>query len=283
MSSKQSIAIAAVSGALVAGLAVAGFFYFGGEAAPEDAVASAPAAAETVAAAGPAAAQAALPTGAQVIKDIFGIVSESGVDVATSSQELTNVWHVQTFESRGETVHAVLTKSQYVDPTDGTVIDSHATAPAISAIAYRRVGAKWEPAGQRKHFAHLGAWGDAPESTPAQLLEFPGDAVALLFDTGGSGQGYTETGKAVFLWGSGEWQDLGFIQTGGDNSGAALSADDSYAFTGTVSAVSGTERYPDLLVTRSGTQRDDSDKIVPAKNALFRLKGTQYEESTSKD
>jgi hypothetical protein len=110
------------------------------------------------------------------------------------------------------------------------------------------------------------------------VLQFPSGAVAFLVDEAGGARGYTQAGKGIWAFANGEWRDLGFVQTGGDNAGAAAASGARYRFTGEISMASGTRTWPDLLVTRSGTIRDEADRVVPATDTRYVFTGKGYEE-----
>jgi hypothetical protein len=211
--------------------------------------------------------------------DLFG-VQASDDTIATGPAESTSLWHQQGFVLGGGPARAVFTQSRQLDPLNRRLLA--AEAPSMSAAAYRLADGQWKLAGASMDFARAG-WGDSrrPQG-PVQVLAFPSGAVAFLFDQPRSGHGYTQAGKAVWVFANGEWRDLGFVQTGGDNAGAATRPEGRFRFTGTVTLAPGTRTWPDLLVARSGTIRDEADRVVPVAGTRYVFTGKGYEEVLAK-
>ena len=279
MASKQSILIGVLAGAFAVAAGTAGYLYGKVQATSVGAQAKAvtPVQATAAPAASVAVQQAAAPDGVRAITDIFGTAPQAGA-LATANS-LTKPWYAQTLARGQEQLHIVFSATQELDPATRKPVDAHAQAPAISAAVYRLQGNDWQLESTAKAFAQFGAWGEAGKlDRRADVVTFPSGVLGLLLDTSESGQGYTEVGKRVWAYSNREWRDLGLVQTGGDNDGAAVDDKDRYEFKGTVSVLPGVEPFPDLRVARTGTNRDDSGKIGPAKDTAFHYNGKEYVE-----
>jgi hypothetical protein len=214
----------------------------------------------------------------RAFSDLFGVQTGDSL-AATGAAQRTSLWHQQEFTLAGAPAQAVFTQTRQLDPVTRRPLAGQAEAPSISAAAYRLADGQWKLAGASKEFARTAGWGEAGQPHgPVQVLDFPSGTVAFLFDQGGSGHGYTQVGKCIWAYASGEWRDLGFVQTGGDNAGAAAGPGERYHFAGTVSMAAGTRTWPDLLVTRTGTIRDERDRVVPVADTRYVFTGRGYEE-----
>lgn len=213
--------------------------------------------------------------------DLFGMPTAATV-LPTGPRESTSLWHQQAFLLGGAPALVVFTQTQRL-AVDGQPAPKRTEAPSISAAVYRLDDGHWKLAGASRDFARAGAWGEVPApSRPLQVMEFPDGAVAFLADEAGGTGGETQVGKSVWAFAHGAWHDLGFVQTGGDNEASANSEEEPYSFTGNIFVVPGAGPYPDLLVDREGTMRDDRDNVVPATDVRYVFTGRSYEEAPAR-
>jgi hypothetical protein len=229
--------------------------------------------------------QTLTPTATEALTDLFG--TKTGTDKINSApDELTSIWFAQSFNQKADKFYVVFTKTQTIDPETKAVSDGHATGVSIGAVVYQQIAGKWQLYSKQTRIAETGSWGDAPNTKQAQILELSPGNLAFLIEAGGTGQGYTEEGKAVFGYTNKTWKDLGFVQTYGDNAGAC---DDSkqqadsglsacWEFSGeiTVTKTGKNPAYPDLLVLHQGTTSDENNKIIPVSNSSYFYNGEQY-------
>lgn len=226
------------------------------------------------------------PDGNQALTALFSITTSNG-QVKPDNNTLASVWFEQSFNDGEQEYHVVFIKNQMVDPDTHEIYGSHADAPVISAVVYKQVNGKWELASKQAEIGAFGSWGDAPEVEKAQILTLSKGNIAFLLDIGYSGQGYTNSGKSIFAYRNNQWSQLGYLQTGGDNSGVCddEAKDDfmppCWTFEGSISlAKSGANPdYPDLQVTRTGTMEDEDGKIVPVENSVYSFNGEEYQEA----
>ncbi|NML46812.1 hypothetical protein HHL11_23915 [Ramlibacter sp. G-1-2-2] len=210
--------------------------------------------------------------------DLFG-VSTAATVLPTGPRESTSLWHQQGFLLAGDPALVVFTQTQRLAP-DGRPALARAEAPSISAAVYRLSDGRWKLAGASRDFAHARAWGEAPAPRgPLQVMQFPDGAVAFFVDEAGESLGDTQVGKSVWAFANGAWHDLGYVQTGGDNESATGSEEEPYRFSGSISMVPGSGRYPDLRVDREGTMQDDQDRVVTATDTRYVFTGRSYEEA----
>ena len=207
----------------------------------------------------------------RAFNDLFATQADAP-EADTGPGEHTRLWHQQALLLAGTPAQAVFTETRFDQPPGA--------ASSISAATYRLVDGQWKLAGASRDFARAGASG-APVARPRgplQVLQFPSGTVAFLIDQQDRAHGYTQSGEAIWAFAKGEWRDLGFVQTGGDNAGAAVAAAERYRFTGTVSMAPGSRTWPDLQVARSGTIRDEHDRVVPVTDTRYVFTGKSYEE-----
>lgn len=233
----------------------------------------------------------ALPSAAESLTALFGIKAITN-QVANSPSQLSSVWFSQPFTQAAGKFQVVFVKTQSLDPESGTVLESHADAATISAVVYQLENNQWQLFSKQINFGSFGSWGDVPKIDQTQTLQLSPDRLVFLMDSGFTAQGYTEAGKGLFSFNlqTKLWKDLGFITTGGDNSGVcdetvALTPDSMslpcWQFSGDITLAGKTENssYPNLLVTVKGTMNDDNNKIIPATNRLYVFKGDHYVEN----
>jgi hypothetical protein len=231
-----------------------------------------------------------LPTAANALSDLFA-VKTSADKVNNAPDQLSSLWFEQSFSQDKQQFHAVFIKTQSIDPESKAISESHADGANISVVVYQLLDKKWQFFSKQINVGTLGSWGDVPKTTSVKTLQLSPDNIAFLFETGSTGQGYSETGKGLFSYNvaNKQWKDLGFIQTGGDNAGAC---DDSpqpadsllsacWQFSGEITLTKAGQNpaYPDLLVKQKGTTSDDNNKIVPISDHLYVFNGEQYVEA----
>jgi hypothetical protein len=266
------------SGWITAGIVLATFAAAGFRAWHHQPLAAPSSPAVRLAANMPAVAGAAPFEPTRAFADLFGIPTGAS-ELPTGPQESTTLWHEQAFGLEGAPALVVFTQTQRL-LADGQQPLGRSEPPSISAAVYRLGDGHWKLASTSRDFARAGAWGEAPPPRrPLETLAFPDGAVAFLVDQSGGGMGYTQVGKSVWAYAHGEWHDLGFVQTGGDNEGAAANDDEPYSFSGSIAPEPGASPYPDLLVARSGTMHDENEHIVPATDTRYVFTGRSYEEA----
>ncbi len=232
----------------------------------------------------------ATPDSNQALTALFSITT-SNKQVKPSKDTLASVWFEQSFDDGLDKYHAIFIKNQMVDPDSNEVYGSHADAPIISAVVYKRVNGKWELVSKQAEIGAFGSWGDAPDVEKAQVLTLAKGNIAFLLNIGYSGQGYTNSGKTLFAFKNNKWSQLGYLQTGGDNAGVCddEAKDDDFLspcwkFEGEIIAKNGANPdYPDLQVTRMGTMEDEEGKIVPVESSVYRFNGEEYREAGSEE
>jgi len=232
-----------------------------------------------------------LPSAAESLTALFGIKAITN-QVANSPSQLSSIWFSQPFTQAARQFQVVFVKTQSLDPESGTVLESHADAATISAVVYQLENNQWQIFSKQINFGSFGSWGDVPKIEHTQTLQLSTDQLVFLIDSGFTGQGYTEEGKGLFSFNlqTKRWKELGFISTGGDNSGVcdetvSLTPDPMsqpcWQFSGEITLADKTENsnYPNLLVTAKGTVKGENNKIIPAPNQLYVFKGDHYVES----
>lgn len=269
LSLKQSRLIAILAGALIISIAASVFFY-----SREDGQDSASLSQDL----------STMPDHTTALNELFGITDSSG-KVRISANELSSIWFEQSFSLGNDEFHVIFTKTQEIDPQSGAIVKAHAQGVKVGAITYKQVDGQWQAVSRQPKFGDFGEWGDVPEVKQADILQLSPENIAFMIDAGGGMGGFFESGKALFAYSKDSWRDLGYVQTNADNSGACDEAPSDeggsipcWSYTGTISIVPGENaEYPDLLVTRTGTESGENGvSVVPAKNVTYVFNGEKY-------
>lgn len=234
----------------------------------------------------------ATPDYASALKELFGVAESIG-KVRISANELGSIWFGQAFRWGDDELYVIFTKTQEVDPQSGAIVKAHAQGVKVGAITYKQADDGWQVISKQPKFGDFGEWGDAPEVAQAEILQLAPDNIAFMIDTGGGMGGFFESGKALFGYSKNGWRDLGYVQTDADNSGACdESAEQAsfdgggsipcWSYTGIISTAPGKNaEYPDLLVTRTGTESgEDGVSIKPVENVIYIFNGEKYVNSS---
>ncbi|MEI6708793.1 MAG: lysozyme inhibitor LprI family protein [Methylococcales bacterium] len=269
--SKQTIIIGALSGILIVG--VAAFFYTQYKNQTQEitkpSVAQAPNAIKT-------------PDHETAMKDLFGVTDPSG-EVKTGDEALSSFWFEQSFKEGTDDIHVIFFKTQSIDE-EGEPYQSHAQGVDVGAITYKQIANQWQIISKQTKFGEAGSWGDVPETT-TEIMQLSPNVLVLMVDSSYSGQGYVDEGEMLFAFSKNTWRDIGYVQTGGDNSG---DCDDEsagleglgacWSYKGKISTVAGKNPdYPDLLVTRTGTESStERGEVITAKNVSYVFNGEKY-------
>jgi hypothetical protein len=211
------------------------------------------------------------------LKILLG-VTISGKAIKTENKS-SSVWFEQSFQNKDDNIRVIFIKTQTIE-NNGEIDDCHACSAEIGAVTYKKVNDGWQVVSKQLQIGDVGSWGDAPAITQAEILQISPDKFVFLISDGDSGQGYETTGKYVILFKNDKWQYLGFVQSGESNSGTSQCVDDErkcWNSEGKISVITGEKEYPDLLVTKTGTEQDDKDNIIPAKNSIHVFNGKEYE------
>lgn len=223
------------------------------------------------------------------LTELFGSAF-NGESIRTASGERASPWFEQSFSIGSDQHHAVFSKTQQLDPETGAPLDSHVQGVSVGAITYRLDKDGWRLIGKQIGIGEIGSWGEAPKVEQAEILNLSPSKIAFLIDFDYGMGGYLDEGKVLFGFDGARWQNLGFVQTGGNNEGACDETPSAsgvtipcWSYTGTISVLPEIHRgYPDLLVERTGTQSgDDRHPIQPVTNAIYRFDGENYADTTA--
>ena len=221
-----------------------------------------------------------VPLSKNALKELFGVRDPSG-KVKTAKNELTSVWFEQSFNDGKDNTHVVFTKTQSLDNI-GNIESCHACTVAIGAITYKFIDSQWQIVSKQPKFEDsIGYWGDAPEIKQAEILQLSPNNLVLMISESDMHHGITDEWMDLFSYYKNNWRNLGSIYTGNtDCMHQNEKGDDCRSsFKGKISIVNDKKsEYPDLLVTKTGTEEDTKGNIVPAKNAIYFFNGKEYEE-----
>lgn len=279
-SAKQSLIISAVTAVLVLLIVASALFYL---------QAKSQAQAISQANASEASKSLPLPSNEAALKELFGTSApvDSGDIAKIAPNKLTSFWFEQSFTLGVDHLHVKFFATQRLDES-GQPIDSHAQSVEVGAISYQKNANKWQVLSKQPQFGVAGAWGKVDKAVTPVVLQLSPTSLAVMVAASDGMGGWHEEGKTIFVFAQNAWHDAGYVQTGGDNLGtcddAPPAADEEfpiapcYRYSGTISVVNGaTSEYPDLLVTRTGTEAEEHlGKLLPARNVTYVFKDGKY-------
>lgn len=289
VNSRQSFIIGVLSGALVLSIGVAGFLYVQGTNKETRNLDSQPAQ-ETAAV--KEAVTLEPPSNQSGLVDLFGVSDPSGkVKNALrfdgdKSNTLTSIFIGKELKIGNEDIYVKFYKTQQLDES-GNPVDSHVTPVLLSAITYKKEAGRWQVVSKQKNIGSAGSWGDVVVGH-IDTLKLSPNATALMLDGGYGGQGVFYKHKELIAYSGDKWKTVGVIVTGGDNSGDCdeqpkkpnepYNLGPCWNYTGVISVVQGSNSdFPDLLVTRTGTQsKEHRTSVQPAKNVTYVFNGLEY-------
>lgn len=273
-SSKQSIIIGALSGTLVLSIGAFALFYFDSKN-QTPTISQENASEETKA--------LSFPSNETALKELFGVSDPSG-KVKTAPDKLTKFWFEQSIKVGTNNLHVKFFATQSLDES-GQPVDAHASGVDVGAITYKQNSNQWEVISKQPQFGAAGSWGEVDEVKP-EVLQLSPTSLSVMLDASGGMGGQFEEGKTIFVFAQNSWHDVGYVQTGEDNSGTCDETPPPpeegmgpcYSYKGAISVVNGsTSEYPDLLVTRTGTEsKEHRGALIPAKNVTYIFKDGKY-------
>lgn len=205
-------------------------------------------------------------------------VASTNAKIKTASDKLSSVWFKQDFQYGADKIRVVFIKSQSIDESGKFDKDCHACGVNIAAVTYKQINNDWQLISKQKNIKIDGKFGDAPKIKQANIIRLTPNKVLFLITDSGLHQGYEDTSESLYLFSQNKWVDLGYIPSGGDycfyvDEGHATKC---YKFVGKISVIPSEKEYPDLLVTKTGTELDEKQNIIKAKNSVYIFKNGKY-------
>ena len=187
----------------------------------------------------------------------------------------TKIWFEQSFKNGNDNFHVIFTKTS----ENGLFDDCHACGVKIGIATYQKEKDWWQILSKQSDFGEFGAYGDVPSITQTKSLHLSESKTVFLLENSDVHFGVEDNWSNLFLFSKNDWHYIGSIATGLDNSGFYDENNSSKkaAYKGVISIIESQKEYPDLLVTKKGTE-EINDKVVPAKNSLYVFNGKEYEE-----
>ncbi len=211
-------------------------------------------------------------------KDIVDVAS-TNEKVKTAIDKLSSVWFRQDFQYGADKMQVVFIKSQRLEE-NGDIVGCHACGVDIAAVTYKQINNDWQFVAKQESIKIDGKWGDAPKIKQANIIRLTPNKVLFLITDSDLHQGYEDTSESLYLLSQNKWVDVGYIPTGEDycfylDEGHTTKC---YKFKGKISVIPSTKDYPDLLVTKTGTQLDEKRNVIKAKNSVYVFKDGKYTE-----
>ncbi len=214
------------------------------------------------------------------LKELFG-TTNSSKKIKTAKDELTSIWFEQAFQDVNDNVRIVFTKTQFLD-TEGNINACIGCGVDIGAVVYKKINGEfeWLMVFKQQNIGIVGQWGDAPEKQ-LEMLKFSSDKFLFLISNNAFGQGITDEQKVLLVFSKNNLINVGAITTGENNPvncGEDTTIKKCFNYKGEISVIAGEKEYPDLLVTRTGTDWDfEKNKIIPARNDIYVFNGKEYQ------
>lgn len=199
--------------------------------------------------------------------------------------ENAEIWFENNFNIGKNQFHTKFFATHTFDE-NGNPNDCHSCPQNISVVTYKLINSKWTLIASQMQFAESGSWGTVTKDKPSLLLLSP-KSIAVLINSSYGNMGYFVEGKEVYVFENSYWHAVGFIQTGGDNSGscdenASPDVEDSleacYKFEGKISVADmNSGPYPNILVMLSGTvNTEDRFTVKEATDEQYKFMDGQY-------
>jgi hypothetical protein len=196
-------------------------------------------------------------------------VASTNAKIKTASDKLSSVWFKQDFQYGADKIRVVFIKSQLL-MENGDIDACHSCTAEITAITYKLINNAWQFVAIQKNIKVLGEYGDVPDIKKADIITLSPEK--LLFMLGGS----TALLQNLYVFSQNKWDDLGYIPINGDDSDYCGEKIKCYKFAGEISVIPSEKEYPDLLVTKTGTELDEKQNIIKAKNSVYIFKNGKY-------
>ncbi len=213
------------------------------------------------------------------LQELFGVTDASG-KIKTASDKLSSIWFEQSFQNGKDNNHVIFIKSQPIDNA-GNIDDCHACGVLIGQVSYKQMNGAWKIISKQKDFTKIGSYGDAPNITQAKILQISSDKNIFLIHDSYMVMGEASEWEELFLFSKNSWHHIGGISAIIDNSASMECNDDNKKcinYEGKVSVIPSNKEYPDILVTKTGTDFNrDKDKAILAKNDVYVFNGKKYE------
>lgn len=223
------------------------------------------------------------PTALQAFQGLYHTPDTSGRHTV-DAKHLASLWLSKELADGDKKLFVVLVQEQQLDET-GALEVCHACTAALHAMTFTKTEKGWSIANVQQNIANIGAWGKAPEIAKADVFALtPGNVLLLIPEEYGA-MGESERGLQLLDHFQSKWADAGYVSISGDNLGGECSNDSDpsepkhcYSFTGTLSKENGKSlTYPDLVVTKKGTEYDAATgAVVSAKSERYLFKGAGY-------
>lgn len=193
-SAKQSILIAALSGALLVATSVVAYLLWT-QGKQSNAVAQL--AASDMRDAPPGRLTSLSPPSAsESMKELFRL-KQGAQEAETGQDKLTKAAFSEAFTLATGRYFAQFFQSQQI-MGDGKVSEAHAATVALSVITYKQIDGAWHAVDKRIDLTESGTWGQLHE-VPVQKIQLSPTSFGLLIHESSSGQGYSDGGKSVLV------------------------------------------------------------------------------------
>ncbi|MDP3876030.1 MAG: hypothetical protein Q8Q50_03525 [Methylobacter sp.] len=196
----------------------------------------------------------------------------------------TKIWIEQSFkDEKNEELHVVFTETHPIE--NGRDCDYNACAANIGQITYKQINGAWIVISQKQKIAEIGGSGQAPlVEKPLQILKLPSNKLLFLAhnEVGYQYQDHTSTIHYLWVFSKNNWSFVGYLISSVEYIGCSYSTTKCFNYKGTLSIIPSKKEYPDLLLTKTGTELDDNSNTVTAKNSLYIYNGKEYIEKINK-
>jgi hypothetical protein len=156
------------------------------------------------------------------------------------------------------------------------LINCHACTASIDVITYENSHDGWGLLSTQKNITKLGSFGRIGEVGSPFMLNLSKGNSLLLVPEYGFGQGTSVSSLSLLNFYKGNWRDVGYLDTDGDNFGdcvpESLSERSCYSYSSELSiATNRRNGFPDLFLKRYGTTYQGRSKSV-----TYRFNGQTY-------
>jgi hypothetical protein len=214
------------------------------------------------------------PSNAKAFQSLYKLEVEKTAYVIDETH-FAEVWSRHHFHDGVHEYLSVFVQVQNLDEQK-QLINCHGCTASIDVITYKNSHDDWAHLSTQKNITHLGSFGRVGEvSSPFMLSLSKGNSL-LLIPEHGFGQGTSSSGLSLLNFYKGNWRDVGYLETSGDNLGDCgpelLSERSCYSYSSELSiATNRRNGFPDLFLKRYGRTYQGSSNSV-----TYRFNGETY-------
>ncbi len=160
---------------------------------------------------------------------------------------------------------------------------------SVGAITYKQISGLWQIVSKNINFGSVGGYGDAPEANEVKTFKLSEKLSGFSVPYSEMVSGESWKGTYLLMFADNSWKNAGLIILGAGNyeqchEESPLEKHSCWGHDGAISVIADKNKvYPDILVTRKGTDFSEEGTIISAKNIVYTFDGKQYSQTKEGD